>query len=71
MCSSDLETEREVPVTVPMPAIDKVLALLTDQLKVAVCPDWIVDGEAVNEVMVGAELLVLLTVTVTLAVVDP
>lgn len=54
-----------------MPAIDKVVALLTAQLKVEDCPDWIADGEAVNEVMVGAEALVPLTVTVTFAVVEP
>jgi hypothetical protein len=46
----------EVPVTVPTPLIDSVVASVTDQLKVVEAPTVIVVGEALNDVMVGALL---------------
>ena len=49
-------TAVEVPVTVPTPLIDKLVASVTDQLKVVEAPTEIVVGEAVNDAMVGALL---------------
>lgn len=46
----------EVPVTLPTPLIDKLVASVTDQLKVDEAPTEIVVGEAVNDAMVGALL---------------
>ena len=64
-------TERELPVTAPMPAIESEVALLTVQLKVDDWPEAMVLGVAPNAVMVGALPVVLPTVTATFAVVEP
>ena len=43
----------DVPVTVPIPEIEREVALETDQERVDDWPDWIVEGEAEKEEMVG------------------
>jgi hypothetical protein len=46
-------TEIELPVTVPIPEIDRVVAWLVVQLRVVELPLVIVAGEAEKELMVG------------------
>jgi hypothetical protein len=58
------EVERLVPVTVPIPVIERLAALLVVQLKVEDCPALIIEGEAVKELIVGGAPEAILTVTV-------
>jgi hypothetical protein len=65
-------TETEVPVTVPMPLIERLGAGFpeTVQARVEVLPETIDVGEAVKEAIVGATVAGV-TVTVTWAVALP